>query len=335
MVQPRNIRTTETDMRSMIKEAALPIEFWDEAVKADAYMRNRTATGPLISGSITSPQEAWTDKAPSIDHIKVWGNKCYSYINPKTIPQGQRKDKLVDRGRVGVFMGYSTTTDKQFKFYSPELGYTTRTSIIKVNESIRGGTLDLRLRNCSAGPQGTSNVQPDRKPRGRPIKGAPTLESSEGLYQNTTPQVEPLIDVTTKTREPIQTEEPLQQKHESPNENFSLPPQILLAPDEDSKSQLNRSSVQNQAALNSPILATNSETSHPLEKDSSSVCSKKPLEKLSDPEVSESKAQEDNKSSDSVSSKSKSQEECPSLNLSESDAHDDKGSNSADPDFKE
>ncbi|KAI1001986.1 hypothetical protein K3495_g6217 [Podosphaera aphanis] len=181
----RSIRTAETDMRSIFKEAALPIGFWHEAVEADAYTRNLTATGPLISGSITSPQEAWTDKAPSIDHIKVWGSKCYFYINPKMIPQGQRKDKLVDHGRVGVFMGYSTTTDKQFKFYSPELGCTTRTSIIKVDESIGGGTLDLRLRNCSAGPQGTSNVQPDRKPRGSPIKGAPTLESkSEAQKDN-------------------------------------------------------------------------------------------------------------------------------------------------------
>ncbi|KAG6235284.1 hypothetical protein E4U23_000747, partial [Claviceps purpurea] len=33
-----------------------------------------------------------------------------------------------------------------------------------------GGSVDLRLRNCPAGPQGTRNVAPDRRPRGRPKK---------------------------------------------------------------------------------------------------------------------------------------------------------------------
>jgi hypothetical protein len=45
-------------MRAMLKEAHLPMEFWDEAVEADAYMRNRTATGPVINGMTVSPEEA-------------------------------------------------------------------------------------------------------------------------------------------------------------------------------------------------------------------------------------------------------------------------------------
>ncbi|KAF7573128.1 hypothetical protein PtrM4_080330 [Pyrenophora tritici-repentis] len=171
----RNIQTAEADMRAMLKDAGLPIEFWDEAVEADAYLRNRTNTGPTINGKQVSPEEAFTGTKPSIDHIRVWGSKCYSYINPKTIPADQRHDKLVDRGRVGVFMGYSETTNKQFKFYSPELGYTSRTSRLSVDEYTPGGKVELRLRNIPAGPQGTQNTMPDRKPRGRPRKD---LESS-------------------------------------------------------------------------------------------------------------------------------------------------------------
>jgi hypothetical protein len=41
----------------MLKEAHLLIEFWDEAVEADTYMRNRTATGPVIDGMTVSPKE--------------------------------------------------------------------------------------------------------------------------------------------------------------------------------------------------------------------------------------------------------------------------------------
>ncbi|KAI0991385.1 hypothetical protein K3495_g16802, partial [Podosphaera aphanis] len=166
----RNIQTCENGMRALLKDADLPLEFWDEAVETDVYIRNRIQTGPLKAGVQISPEEAFTGTRPDIGHIAVWGSKCVSYINPDTIARGQRTDKLVDRGRVGVFMGYSDTTNKQLRVYNPELGYTSRTSRLIVMEHIKGGTVDLRLRNCTSGPQGTKNEFDDRKPRGRPNK---------------------------------------------------------------------------------------------------------------------------------------------------------------------
>jgi hypothetical protein len=67
----RNIQTAEADMRAMLKDAGLLIEFWDEAVEADTYMRNRTNTGPTINRKQVSPKEAFTGKTPSINHICV------------------------------------------------------------------------------------------------------------------------------------------------------------------------------------------------------------------------------------------------------------------------
>jgi hypothetical protein len=67
----------------------------------------------------------------------------------------------MDRGRVRVFIGYSKTTNKQFKFYSPELGYTSRLSRISVDEYTPGGKVKLRLRNIPARLQGTQNTMPD------------------------------------------------------------------------------------------------------------------------------------------------------------------------------
>ena len=127
----------------------------------NAYVRNRTDSGPVINGSVVSPQEAFTGATPSIDHMRVWGSKCCSYVNPKTIPLGQRHDKLVNPGRIGVFMGFSETTHKHFKVYSPELGYTSRSSRVDIFENVKGGTIDLKLRNCESGLQGTPNTQPD------------------------------------------------------------------------------------------------------------------------------------------------------------------------------
>ena len=168
----RNIRTAEADARAMLKEAGLPIEFWDEAVEYDAYVRNRTDTGPVIDGSVVSPHEAYTGETPSIDHLRVWGYRAFVYINPKTIPANQRHDKLIDTARVGVFMGFPENTTKQVKIYCPDLGYTQRFSRYVIDEKTRGGEVSLHLRTAS-GPQGTPTELLDRLPRGRPKEGKP------------------------------------------------------------------------------------------------------------------------------------------------------------------
>jgi hypothetical protein len=183
----RNIRTAEADARAMLKEAGLPIEFWDEAVEYDAYVRNRTDTGPVIDGSVVSPHEAYTGETPSIDHLRVWGYRAFAYINPKTIPANQRHDKLIDTARVGVFMGFSENTMKQVKIYCPDLGYTQRFSRFVIDEKTRGGEVSLHLRTAS-GPQGTPTELPDRLPRGRPKKGKP-MESEALEKSKTVPQV--------------------------------------------------------------------------------------------------------------------------------------------------
>ena len=166
----RSIQTSENSMRAMLKAQNLPLEFWDEAVEFDAYIRNRMPTGPTINGQLTSPELAYTGVMPDTKRIRVWGSKCISYMNPKTLPAEGRHDKLVLRGREGVFMGYVNATEKQLKVYSPDLGYTHRVSVLTMEEKIKGGTLDLKLRNNPNGSQGTPIDLPDRRGRGRPRK---------------------------------------------------------------------------------------------------------------------------------------------------------------------
>ncbi|KAI0999757.1 hypothetical protein K3495_g8445 [Podosphaera aphanis] len=54
--------------------------------------------------------------------------------------------------------------------YSPELSYIFRSSQVVVDGKVKGGSIELRLRYCLAGPKGTPNALSDRKPRGRPKK---------------------------------------------------------------------------------------------------------------------------------------------------------------------
>ncbi len=140
-VAERGIRTTENSIRAMIKEAELPIEFWPEAAQTDAYLRNRVATGPLVDGKLTTPIEAFTGIKPSIDHLRVWGCKCYSYVDPRSLPANSRRDKLMDRGRVGVFLGYVEETTAFVKIWAPDLGRVIRHNVVRYAENEKGGSV--------------------------------------------------------------------------------------------------------------------------------------------------------------------------------------------------
>ena len=117
---------------------------------------------------IFSPEEAFTGQKGqiSIEHIKVFGCKCYSYVDPKSLPAEGRKDKLMPQGCTCVFMGYVDETMKQYKVYAPDLRATVRASVADFEEETKGGTVDLNL--PGEHPQGTPNVLTIHKPIGRP-----------------------------------------------------------------------------------------------------------------------------------------------------------------------
>jgi hypothetical protein len=96
----------------MLKDFGLLIEFWDEAVKADAYTQNHTLSGPKINGIRQTLIGAYIGEMPNIDYLKSFGYKYYRYINPKSLPANRRIDKLMMPGQLSVFIGYSKETIK-------------------------------------------------------------------------------------------------------------------------------------------------------------------------------------------------------------------------------
>ena len=210
-VAERGIRTVENQVRAMIKESGLPIEFWPEAAEADAYLRNRIGTGPIVNGSPTTPMEAFTGVKPSIDHIRVWGCKCYSYIDPKSFPAESRKDKFMDRGRECVFLGYVDDTESQVLLWAPDLRRVIKAHGVKFAEHEKGGSIpNLNL------PKVTPNVLPERKPVGRPRKEVFSQEphlnpdgclSRQGPEQASQPADPKVVDkVTPPTPKVIETQ---------------------------------------------------------------------------------------------------------------------------------
>jgi len=190
-VAERVIRTTENSVRAMIKDAELLIEFWAEAAKTDVYLRNRTVTEPLVDGALTTPEKAFIGIKPSIDHVRVWGCKCYSHVDPKSLPTGGRRDKFMDRGRPGAFMGYVKDIDKQYRLWAPDLGRVIKSHAVKFAEDEKSGDMNLRLRKQ------TFNVLPERRPVGRPPKNNVSTDVSK-------PDA-PMIDVPSESTNALKT----------------------------------------------------------------------------------------------------------------------------------
>ena len=72
-----------------------------------------------------------------------------------------RYNKLVLRGKEGVFIGYLDNTEKHLKIYAPDLGRIIFSSRLFVDESVSRGIVDLRLRGLQ-GPNGTLVDSPNR-----------------------------------------------------------------------------------------------------------------------------------------------------------------------------
>lgn len=120
-VVERDIRITKNQIRAMIKNAELLIEFWSEAEEADVYIRNRVVTDSIIDKNSITSMKTFTDVKPFIDHLRVWECKCYSLVDLRSLSDNSRKDKLMNRERFDVFLDYDEETDTQYYIWASNL----------------------------------------------------------------------------------------------------------------------------------------------------------------------------------------------------------------------
>ena len=181
-VAERGIQAIEAGCRTLLAGAKLPPLFWDEAAITFAYIRNRSTTvlrpvpletrAQAIQKDFITPEELFTGIRPSLDHMKIWGCKCFAYVDPKSIPAGQRRDKLVDRGRIAIFVGYGKSS-RQWRVYAPDRQAVVVASSVRFSEQEMGNTVDLR-RPSDQPPIKANTGFATRNPRGRPRKAATT-----------------------------------------------------------------------------------------------------------------------------------------------------------------
>ena len=95
--------------RSMLIEAKVPREFWAEAATWAVHVLNRSPTTAVMN---KTPEEAWSEVKPSIEHFKIFG--CIGHVhNPE-----QKRRKLDDKSVKCVHLGISFES-KAYKMYNP------------------------------------------------------------------------------------------------------------------------------------------------------------------------------------------------------------------------
>jgi len=91
----------------MIYDQDLPKFLWGEATKTIVYIQNQS---PHRSLDKLTPEEVFTGRKPSIDHVLIFGCLVYIHISKDRIK------KLDPSGMKGTFVGYSNSS-KAYKIY--------------------------------------------------------------------------------------------------------------------------------------------------------------------------------------------------------------------------
>lgn len=131
-VAERLNRTLLEKARALLAAAGLPKFLWGEAVHTACYLKNLTP----IQGIGKTPEELWSNRRPSVTHLRVFG--CLVY---PSIPKERQDDKLSDRAFRGVFVGYTRST-KQYRVYNPTTRAISLHSSLRFLESEKGLSID-------------------------------------------------------------------------------------------------------------------------------------------------------------------------------------------------
>lgn len=119
-VSERLNRTLLDKARIMIAESEIPKDLWGEAVRAAAYVLNRSPTHAL-KGEI--PAKGWLG-CLNLDKVRVFGCKAWTYVLPKS-------GKLEERAIEAKLIGYC---DNGYRLWIPLQGKIIRARDVKFDE---------------------------------------------------------------------------------------------------------------------------------------------------------------------------------------------------------
>jgi transposase InsO family protein len=102
-------RTMKEGVRVVLEESGLGAEWWAEALRHVAWVKNRVPHAALAKG--VTPWEMWTGEKPNLGVARVFGSMACVWV-----PEPQRKGELDDVGRWCVVLGVSEES-KAWRFW--------------------------------------------------------------------------------------------------------------------------------------------------------------------------------------------------------------------------
>lgn len=95
----RNKTILDTE-RCMLKKNFFPKSLWGEVLPTVVYILNKCPTKKLNNKVL---EEVWSEKRPSVSHLKVFGFICYKHVPDARIR------KLDDKSESMILVGYHKT----------------------------------------------------------------------------------------------------------------------------------------------------------------------------------------------------------------------------------
>lgn len=132
-VSERLNRTIIDRVRCMLIDSGLDEKFWAEAAVTASYLLNRT---PCRNHSVC-PEEMWSGRKPSLNHIRVFGCKAFMHI-PKV-----KRSKLEPKSIPCIFVGYSLEA-KAYRLYDPVTRkMNISRDVVFMEDQVRNNEVDL------------------------------------------------------------------------------------------------------------------------------------------------------------------------------------------------
>lgn len=212
-------------VRSVLVGKKVPKRFWPEATNWSVHILNRSPTS-AVQGM--TPEEAWSDQSPSVEHFKLFG--CIAHAH---IPKEKRK-KLDDKSVKCVLFGTSEES-KAYRLYDPveKKIITSRDVLFEEDaewdwkEEEKNGSNELevdeeaaveaepeRMPRCETGDCSHTNAEASEVTQERRSKTAPTwmtdYVTGEGLSEGEE-ELEDLV-MFTETTDPVLFEDAVREK---------------------------------------------------------------------------------------------------------------------------
>jgi len=111
VVERKNISLEELAI-TMLDESNLPKYFWVDVVYTASYVLNRTFIKPILK---KTPYELYKGRKPNINHLRVFGCKCFVLNNEK-----DNLGKFDPKSNEGIHIGYAIN-GHAYKVYNKRL----------------------------------------------------------------------------------------------------------------------------------------------------------------------------------------------------------------------